>query len=159
MWAYNNNTYFKFLGQSQTEISRYQGVIPMAAGVCGSFLGGLLSDRVAQRADPSHRIWVLVLSQILAAPFVVAVLYLEPPLCYYALIPTYMIGEMWIGVCLSVVVELVPERLRITGVGVYFFVITNIGGNMQVFVPLVQRALARTFNLSTVQAFRGKQGC
>ena len=38
---------------------------------------------------------------------------------------------MWVGVCLSVVIELVPENLRTTGVGLYFFIISNIGGNMQ----------------------------
>ena len=42
------------------------------------------------------------------------------------------LGEMWIGVCLTVIVEQVPERLRTTGVGFYFFVITNIGGKMRI---------------------------
>lgn len=41
---------------------------------------------------------------------------------------------MWVGVCLSVMVELVPEKLRTTGVGLYFFIISNIGGNMQTIV-------------------------
>ena len=40
---------------------------------------------------------------------------------------------MWVGVCLSVMVELVPQNLRTTGVGLYFFIISNIGGNMQGF--------------------------
>ncbi len=67
----------------------------------------------------------------------------------------YIIGEMWIGVCLSVVVELVPKKLRITGIGLYFFIITNIGGNMQIFVPFVQNLLQEKFDLTTLQAFRG----
>lgn len=154
IWAYNNNTYYKFVGQTQNEISSHLGVIPMTAGIVGSFLGGLLSDRVAKKADPSKRIWVLVLSQIIAAPFVILVLYLDPPYSYYCLIPTYIIGEMWIGVCLSVVVELVPENLRITGIGVYFFIITNIGGNMQVLVPPIQNFFQNTFDFSTLTAFR-----
>ena len=64
------------------------------------------------------------------------------------------LGEMWIGVCLSVVVELVPEKLRITGVGVYFFIITNIGGNMQVLVPPVVKAFKSSFELQDVDALR-----
>lgn len=155
VWAYNNNTYYKFLGQTSEQISSYLGVIPMTAGIFGSFLGGFLSDSVAKKADPSKRIWVLVFSQIIAAPFVFGVLYFEPPYSYYSLIPTYIIGEMWIGVCLSVVVDLVPEKLRITGIGVYFFIITNIGGNMQVLVPPVQNLLQRTFDLTNLGAFRG----
>ncbi len=49
VWAYNNNMYYKFMGQSPSEISAHMGVIPMAAGVVGSFLGGFISDRVAQK--------------------------------------------------------------------------------------------------------------
>lgn len=63
---------------------------------------------------------------------------------------------MWVGVCLSVVVELVPEKLRTTGIGLYFFIISNIGGNMQTIVPSVQSAIKHAFNLSDLQAFRGK---
>ena len=62
---------------------------------------------------------------------------------------------MWIGVCLSVVVELVPDRLRITGIGIYFFIITNIGGNMNILVPVVQNYLQNTYDLTTMEAFRG----
>ena len=41
---------------------------------------------------------------------------------------------MWVGVLLSIIVELVPERLRTTGIGFYFFIITNIGGkNKHIF--------------------------
>jgi MFS transporter, Spinster family, sphingosine-1-phosphate transporter len=62
---------------------------------------------------------------------------------------------MWVGVCLSVLVELVPEKLRTTGVGFYFFIISNIGGNMQVIVPPIQTAIKSAFNLTEIQAFRG----
>ncbi len=62
---------------------------------------------------------------------------------------------MWIGVCLSVLVELVPEKLRITGVGVYFFIISNIGGNMSLLVPPTQKAIENTFEVGADQALRG----
>ncbi len=65
------------------------------------------------------------------------------------------LGEMWIGVCLSVLVELVPEKLRITGVGVYFFIISNIGGNMSLLVPPTQRALESLFDIGVDEALRG----
>ena len=74
----------------------------------------------------------LLFKKLVAAPFVAGVILFEPPYSYWFLIPTYVIGEMWVGVCLSVMVELVPENLRTTGVGLYFFIISNIGGNMQV---------------------------
>ena len=62
---------------------------------------------------------------------------------------------MWVGVCLTVLIELVPTHLRTTGIGFYFFIIGNIGGNMQVLVPPVQALIKRTFKLTEVQAFRG----
>lgn len=66
-----------------------------------------------------------------------------------------ILGEMWVGVCLSVIVELVPEKLRNTGVGFYFFLITNIGGNMQNLLPPIQKLLQNRYNLTELQAFRG----
>ena len=57
---------------------------------------------------------------------------------------------------MSVLIELVPTHLRNTGIGFYFFVIGNIGGNMQVLVPFVQEIIRKTFNLTDLQAFRGK---
>lgn len=39
------------MGQSADEISKYQGTIPMIAGIIGSFLGGFLSDRVAKKGS------------------------------------------------------------------------------------------------------------
>jgi hypothetical protein len=62
---------------------------------------------------------------------------------------------MWVGVCLSVLVELVPENLRTTGVGFYFFVISNIGGNMQLLLPPVKKAIKESFKLNDVDALRG----
>lgn len=62
---------------------------------------------------------------------------------------------MWVGVTLTVLVELVPEKLRTTGVGLYFFIISNIGGNMQIIVPPIQNLIKKTFKLNDIDAFRG----
>ena len=92
---------------------------------------------------------------MIAAPFVACVLIFDPPYSYYFLIPTYIFGEMWVGVTLTVLVELVPEKLRTTGVGLYFFIISNIGGNMQIIVPPIQNLIKKTFKLNDIDAFRG----
>ena len=39
----------------------------MAFGVIGSFIGGFFSDRIAKKADPSMRIWVLVSNQVITS--------------------------------------------------------------------------------------------
>ena len=64
VWGYNNNTYYKLLGQTPDEISSYLGVIPLVAGIVGSFVGGFVSDLVAKQAKPWLRVWVLVISQV-----------------------------------------------------------------------------------------------
>lgn len=156
VWGTNNNSYYVAMQRSPDEISAYLGTIPLIFGIVGSFVGGFISDLVAKKAQPWMRVWVLVISQIVAAPFAAAVLFFPPPASYFWLIPTYIFGEMWVGVCLSVLVELVPENLRTTGVGFYFFVISNIGGNMQLLLPPVQAAIKNSFNLDKdVDALRG----
>jgi hypothetical protein len=50
------------------------------------------------------------------------------------------LGEMWVGVALAVLVELVPADVRTTAVAAYFFIISNIGGNMPLLVPPVKKA-------------------
>lgn len=64
VWGYNNNTYYKQLGQTPDQISSYLGIIPLVFGIIGSFVGGFVSDRVAKKAQPWTRIWVLVISQV-----------------------------------------------------------------------------------------------
>jgi len=62
---------------------------------------------------------------------------------------------MWVGVCLSVMVELIPERLRNTGVGLYFFIIGNIGGNMSILLPPLEKFFQKTYEMSELNALRG----
>lgn len=44
------------------------------------------------------------------------------------------VGEMWVGITLVVVVELVFSEIKIIVVVVYFFIISNIGGNVNLLV-------------------------
>lgn len=50
---------------------------------------------------------------------------------------------MWIGVCLTCVLELVPEKIRAASVGYYLFIITNIGGNIPLLVPVLKTAFQK----------------
>lgn len=113
VWAYNTQVYFDGLGQTPAQIGSYMSWIPIVGGSIGVVFGGFISDRVVQRTGPHGRIWVLVLSQILSAPFAAGVLFLDPPYCYYSLLPNYIIGEMWVGVTLAVLVELVAPEVKV----------------------------------------------
>ncbi|XP_046440533.1 protein spinster homolog 1-like isoform X2 [Daphnia pulex] len=140
VWAYNTQVYFDGLGQTPTQIGTWMSWIPVVGGSIGVVFGGFISDRVVKRTGPHGRIWVLALSQIISSPFAAGVLFLDPPYCYFSLLPNYIIGEMWVGVALAVLVELVPADVRTTAVAAYFFIISNIGGNMPLLVPPVKKA-------------------
>lgn len=58
----------------------------------GVVFGGFISDRVVKKTGPHGRIWVLALSQIISSPFAAGVLFLDPPYCYFSLLPNYIIG-------------------------------------------------------------------
>jgi len=154
-WGYNYAAFYKDLNQTPTQIASWLGWVPIVGGLTGSFVGGFVSDRIVKKSEPYKRIWVLVLSQIGAVPFLVGVLLLPPPYSYISLIPAYILGEMWVGVCLSVMVELIPERLRNTGVGLYFFIISNIGGNMPILLPPLEELFQKTSDMSELSALRG----
>jgi len=60
----------------------------------GVLVGGFISDRFVLKSGPHGRIWVLIASQILAAPFAAGALLLPTPYAYMSLIPTYIIGNL-----------------------------------------------------------------
>jgi len=57
--------------------------------------------------------------QILAAPFAAGALFLPYPWCFLSLIPSNVIGEMWIGVTTAIVVDLAPTKIRTAAVALY----------------------------------------
>lgn len=63
------------------------------------------------------------------------------PWAFISNIPAYVIGEMWIGVCVAVVVDRVPSGITTSAVAIYFFVIQVIGGNMNLFVTPITNNL------------------
>ncbi|RXM94623.1 Protein spinster-like 1 [Acipenser ruthenus] len=134
VWAYNAQIYFSqyFPGE---DVGCWLSWIPLVGGSFGVLFGGFISDRVVKKRGLPARVWVLVISQIVAAPFLVGVLWLSPPYAFLLLIPANIIGEMWVGVTLAIVVELVPPVIRTSAVAFYLFIITNIGGNMPLLVP------------------------
>ncbi|XP_043214141.1 MFS-type efflux pump MSMEG_3705-like isoform X1 [Amphibalanus amphitrite] len=153
VWSYSTQTFFEGIGQTSTQIGAYMSWIPLVAGSIGVVFGGFISDRVVSRVGPHGRVWVIIISQLLAAPFVFCVLFVEPPWAYISLIPVYIIGEMWIPITLAVLVELVPAEIRTAAVAFYFFVISNVGGNMPLLVDPVKQAFKNAGN-SEIDALR-----
>lgn len=142
VWALNTQLFYTNVwDQSKQQIIKYMSWIPLVGGSLGVVVGGFISDRIVKKSGPHGRVWVLVVSQLLAAPFGVGALFLSPPWSYLCLIPSNIIGEMWVGVTMTVVLELVPVYLRTSSIAVYFFIITNIGGNLNPLVSVVKNGL------------------
>ncbi|CAN0367481.1 unnamed protein product, partial [Hapterophycus canaliculatus] len=91
-----------------------------------------------QRLGTAGRLWVVVASNALASPFAVGVLLAPYPWCFICLLGVELLGEMWIGVVLAVVMALVPRHVRVTSVALYSFIITNISGLSTTLVPLLR---------------------
>lgn len=48
---------------------------------------------------------------------------------------------MWFGIVFAVLVEIVPLQVRSTTIGVFLFVMNNIGGNLPILVDPLAKAL------------------
>ncbi len=84
--------------------------------------------------------------QVLAAPFAAGALFLPYPWCFLTLIPSNVIGEMWIGVTTAIVVDLAPTKIRTAAIALYLFIITIIGGNFNLLVPPLKSAFQHSFS-------------
>lgn len=154
-FAYNNQIYFNMIGESSASIARWMSWIPASFGSIGCLVGGIISDRVAPKLGVTGRIGVIIASLLLASPFGSGVVFLSPPYCYVSLIGNYVLGETFIGVCITIVVELFPASMRALAVGVYIFLIQNIGGNMEMFIPPLRYHLESTY--SSMNTLKGLQ--
>jgi len=127
------------IGLSPEKFETFIILIPLIAGSLGAVLGGAVSDRVAKGRSVSFRLLVVMFSNVVAAPFAVGVLLAPYPWCFICLIGAYVFGEMWIGVLLTLIIELVPKQMSATSIAVYIFIITNIGGNAPLLVPFFKQ--------------------
>lgn len=51
------------------------------------------------------------------------------------------LAEMWFGIVFACLVEIVPVQVRSTTVGIFLFVMNNIGGNLPILVDPVAKHL------------------
>jgi MFS family permease len=141
VWANNTNLFFEnYHGKTGNYIARYMSWIPLVGGSLGATFGGFISDYVVKDRGSWARIWVLIASQIISAPFAAGALILPTPWAFISLIPANIIGEMWVGVTLAVVAELVEPGMRVVAVAIYFFIISNVGSLAVLAVSPLRKA-------------------
>ena len=69
------------------------------------------------------------------------------PYNFISYLPALVVGEMWIGVCLAVVIEMVPLTVAAAAVAIFLFVINNIGGCVNLLVPPLKAVLGIKYAL------------
>lgn len=142
MWSYNVKPYFTRYYCSALNIGTFLSWVPLVGGTLGAVLGGFVSDRLVKKRGQTTRLWVLIASQLLAVPFLVGAVLLPPdPWAFLCLLPAYMVGEVWIGVCLALVIDMVPRRVVAVAVAFFLFVINNIGGVVPLLIPALEARL------------------
>ena len=71
------------------------------------------------------------------------------------LLPAYLIGEMWIGVCYATVLDQVPHRLVSSAVVLWLFINNNIGGAVPLLVPVIEQYWELSLRYSLLVLFPG----
>ena len=129
-------------GMPLGEFETFMSWLPLVAGSLGAIVGGVTSDQTVKRGGGARsRVAVILISNLLAAPFCYLALVSPYPWCFVSLIGANLVGEMWIGATMALVLDLVPSTMRTTSIALYLFIIFNIGGNAPGLVNVLARAI------------------
>ena len=121
-------------GMSSKQFQSYISWVPFIGMAMGSMFGGHLSDILVSKRGFKARHQLLTFTNIISAPLVYLVLYLDYPWCFLVWIPAGFIGEAWIGTAIASVLDLTPSHLVVFSTSIYMFFLTIIGGEMPLLV-------------------------
>ena len=77
----------------------------------------------------------------MAAPCAAGVLLLPPPYSFICLLAAYTFAEMWMGILFAVLVEIIPKHLCSLVIGIFLFVMNNVGGNLPVVIDPLSKLI------------------
>ncbi|KAI8116657.1 Ephrin-B2a [Lucilia cuprina] len=139
-FAYNAdlyyNTYFP-----DTDLGWWLFAVTIGIGSVGVVVGGVVSDKIVAKMGIRSRAFVLAISQLIATLPAFGSVYFDPLWAMITLGGSYFFAEMWFGIVFAIVVEIVPLQVRSSTIGVFLFVMNNIGGNLPIFVDPVAKAI------------------
>ncbi|BFM15648.1 MFS transporter [Maricurvus nonylphenolicus] len=119
------------------QIGLWLGLCSGLGGLAGTFAGGYLSDKLANRSgDLRWHLWVPLYSTVAAMPFYLATFLFIDNGLHAAMswfLPAF-IGGMYLGPCLSMTHGLVGLRMRAVSSAILFFVINLIGLGLGPFI-------------------------
>eukprot|EP00602_Paraphysomonas_sp_CaronLab_P006014 CAMPEP_0185017394 /NCGR_PEP_ID=MMETSP1103-20130426/357_1 /TAXON_ID=36769 /ORGANISM="Paraphysomonas bandaiensis, Strain Caron Lab Isolate" /LENGTH=360 /DNA_ID=CAMNT_0027546793 /DNA_START=538 /DNA_END=1617 /DNA_ORIENTATION=+ len=125
-------------GVSHSHLYAYMSWVPLVGSGLGSMLGGYFSDILVRSKHYGlyGRPFVAATSSVVSLPFVILALLAGYPDCFLYFIPSGLTGEMYIGASLALVADLTPVDLVVPSVALFMFIVTIIGGNATLLVPL-----------------------
>ncbi|XP_069671558.1 protein spinster homolog 1 [Periplaneta americana] len=139
-FAYNCDLYYQFYFPDY-DLGWWLFAVTIVIGSIGVVFGGVVSDKFVAKMGIRSRVAVLAISQLIATPFAYGSVYFDPLWALITLAISYFFAEMWFGIVFAILVEIVPLKVRSTTVGVFLFVMNNIGGNLPILVDPVSKAL------------------
>eukprot|EP01038_Epipyxis_sp_PR26KG_P005298 gene5298-7361_t len=94
-------------------------------------------------SDKSIRLLFAGISNIIALPAVSFSLFLDFPYCFLILILSGMVGEVYLVQSIAVIThkEIVPSRYITVSVALFMLIVTIIGGNFPLLIPLFESNL------------------
>lgn len=126
--------------------------VTIGIGSIGVVVGGIVSDKIVKKMGVRSRVLVLALSQLISTPGAFGSVYFDPFWAMVSLATSYFFAEMWFGIVFAVIVEIVPMEFRSSVVGVFMFVINNIGGNLPILVDPLAKLIGYRESISIFYA-------
>lgn len=139
-FAYNADLYYNIYFPD-VDLGWWLFGVTIGIGSIGVVVGGVVSDKIVAKMGIRSRVAVLAISQLISTPFAFGSVMFEPVWAMITLGISYFFAEMWFGIVFAVLVEIVPVQVRSTTVGVFLFVMNNIGGNLPILVDPVAKAI------------------
>jgi len=140
-WANNNVNYFEQYYDDIKVDYYWITVCSIGGGAVGVVSGGFITDQLQKKFGLHSRLWVQSVFLLLATPFAVLTLYLQPPYCFIALALYYLFAETWFAILFTVVVEIVPASTRGVSTAFFIFVMNVVAGTLGILIEWVGDAI------------------
>jgi MFS family permease len=109
------------------ETATYYGLVNGIASMAGTYLGGTLADRFANR-DLRVYAWLPAAGVLIAFPFYLAALVVDDWMVAIAilLVPSFL-NSLWLGPAFGTIQNLAPQRMRALASAILLFILNIIG--------------------------------
>ncbi|KAJ8713126.1 hypothetical protein PYW08_008430 [Mythimna loreyi] len=139
-FAYNADLYYRDYFPD-VDLGWWLFAVTVGIGSVGVVAGGIISDKYVEKMGVRSRVLVLALSQLIATLPAFGSVVFGPLWAMITLAISYFFAEMWFGIVFAILVEIVPLSVRSTTVGVFLFVMNNVGGNLPILVDPVSKVI------------------